>query len=150
MIYKYFFSVSGDNLYPEQILDKIQGDFIVDSYYSPTDKKFDNNSDDYQYGGISFWHPNKFSIEDNVVEYERCFIEFIEKNYLLFTKNGADEFQIFIEIYYSGDQCNFEIFNKFLLKKLSIFEVSIPISVFILAEEELQEWENEIKLIWEI
>jgi hypothetical protein len=149
MIYKYHFSISGDNLYPEQIISKIQGDFIIDSYFNPTNMKFENSPDEYGYGGVSFWHPKKFSTEETIIPYEKGFIEFIHENYSLFIENGVDDLQIFIEIYFDGGQCNFEIFNKELLKKLANFGVSLPISVYVLKDAEIQEWENEIKLAWE-
>lgn len=97
---------------------------------------------------MSFWHPNKNSTEDEIIKYEISFVEFIEKNYTLFVKNGVNEFEIFVEIYFDGGQCNFEIFNKELLKKFGNFGVSFPISVYVLKNEEIQKWEEEIKIDW--
>lgn len=149
MIFKYSFSISGDDFYPGKIISKIQGDFVVESYFNPTDIRAFGLPGAYGYGGISFWHPQKFSTEENIIEYEKGFIEFIEKNYQFFTENGVDDLQIFIEIYFDGGQCNFEVFNKELLKKLSNFGVSLPISLYVLKDEEIEKWENEIKLEWE-
>lgn len=149
MIYKYDFSVFGNTFYPEKILNKIEGDFIIDTYFSPKDKKFSNTSEEYGYGGISFWHPQKFATEAKIVDYEKAFVDFIEKNDKLFKENGVDDLQIFMEIYYNGSQCNFEIFNKDLLKKLTKYKVSFPVSVYLLGEKEIQEWENEIKSKWD-
>lgn len=148
MIYKYDFSISGDNLYPEKIINKIQGDFIIMSFFSPSDKKPVNNAEEYGYGGMSFWHKKKFSTEGEILKYEKDFIEFIEKNHTLFVENGVSEFEIFIEIYFDGGQCNFEIFNKELLKQIGNFGVSLPISIYLLKSEEIQRWESEIKLKW--
>ena len=53
-----------------------------------------------------------------------------------------------MEVYFDGGQCNFEIFNKDLLAKLSVFNISIPVSVYLLDATEFQSWENEIKLTW--
>lgn len=149
MIYKYDFSISGGTFYPEKIISKIKGNFIVESCFSPIDKKSHNKEEEYGYGGISFWHPQKFSTEDSVIEYEKAFIEFIEKNYNTFIESGVDDLQIFIEIYFDGGQCNFEIFNRGLLKKLTNFGVSLPISVYVLKEEDIKKWEDEVKLVWE-
>lgn len=148
MIFKYSFSVAGDNFYPEKILNNIHGDFVIDSYFSPTDKKVDNKPDEYGYGNLSFWHKNKFSTEGEIAKYERDFIDFIEKNNSLFVENGVNDFEIFIEIYFDGGQCNFEIFNKQLLKQVGDFGVSLPISVYLLKSEEIQKWEDEVKLVW--
>lgn len=149
MVFKYNFSVSGDNLYPEKIIDKIVGDFVTDSFFKPTDKRLYDLDGVYGYGGISFWHPKKFSTEDCIIVYETDFIFFIKNNYTLFVENGATEFQIFIEIYFDGGQCNFEIFNKQLLKQIGDLGVSLPISVYLLKNEEIQKWEDEIKLVWQ-
>ena len=146
MIYKYNFSISGDDFYPEKNLSKIEGDFITDSLFHPNDKKFDNRPDEYGYRGMSFWHPKKFSTENEILEYEKSFINFINKNYSLFFENGVDNLQIFIEIYFDGGQCNFEVFDKEALKIISYFNVSLPISIYVLTDKEIQKWENEVRL----
>lgn len=148
MIYKYILSVSGDSFYPERTLGDIYGDFIIDSYFKPTDKKTVNNSEEYAYGSISFLHSKKFSTEYEILNYENDFIEFLKKNYSCFVKNGVTEFEIFMEVYFDGGQCNFEVFNKELLKSIGGFNVSLPISIYVLKKEEVKKWENEIKLIW--
>lgn len=138
MVFKYNFSVSGDNFYPETILNNIQGNFIVDSYFNPTDKKFDNKPDEYGNGNLSFWHKNKLSTEVEIAKYEGDFVEFIEKNHLLFVENGVSELAIFLEIYFDGGQCNFEVFNKQLLKRIGDLRVTLPISVYLLKNEQIQ------------
>lgn len=62
-------------------------------------------------------------------EYESSYINFFDLNYESLKENGANDFRIFIEAYYS-DQCNFEIFDKNLLSKLAVYNVSFPISVY--------------------
>lgn len=148
MIFKYNFSVFGDTFYPESIIQEVKGDFIIDSFFKPTDKKFEESSDEYGYGGISFWHPQKFSTEDKIENYEKEFVDFIEINYSLFIKNGVKEFEIYIEIYFDGEQCNFEIFNKDIMNKLGNIGVSLPTSIYVLKSEEIQKWEDEIKIVW--
>lgn len=149
MVFKYIFSISGDKFYPEKILNKTQGFIVDDSYFSPTDKKKYNQSDEYGFGTMSFWHPKKYSTEDQIVEYEKAFIQFIEQNNDLFVKNGVEELEIFMEIYFDGGQCNFEIFDKTELKILTSFGVSLPISVYILPVRKIKQWEKEIKVEWE-
>jgi hypothetical protein len=148
MIYKYNFSISGDCFDPEKVIERIQGDFIIVSSFRPTDKKFLNSFEEYGYGNLSFWHKRKFSTDDFLIKYENDFVEFIVKNHSLFVENGANEFEIFLEIYSDGGQCNFEIFNKELLGKLSNIGVSLPISVYVLKRREIKKWEAEIKLDW--
>lgn len=148
MIYKYNLVISGTAFFPEKIMSKTQGNFIIDSYFSPNDKKFFNSSDENGYGNMIFFHPLKFSTQESISEYEKGFIEFIGYNYQLFIDNGVEDILIFMEIYFDEGQCNFEIFNKILLKKLAQYGVSLPISIYILQKEEFYEWENEIKREW--
>jgi hypothetical protein len=150
MIFKYNFSVSGNNFYPDKVLKKLKGNFLIGSYFQPNDMKFEDNFEVYGYGSISFWHPKKFSSEEKINDYENEFILFIEENFSTFVENGVEDLQIFIEIYFDGGQCNFEIFNKELLKRLGLFGVSLPISIYTLKEEEINEWRREIKQTWEI
>lgn len=150
MIYKITLSISGDNFFPSKCIDNILGESLITSSFSPNDKKIEDSEDLYNYGGISIWHPKKAAMEKNVYKYESFFVEFLEKNYKLFIENGAKDFDIYIEIFYDGEQCNFEIFNNKLLNKLTTFNVSIPISVYRLKKKKYKEWLNEIELEWNI
>ena len=149
MIFKYDFSISGDNFFPEKIIDKIQGGFTTMSFFSPKDKKKVNENEEYGFGSMSFWHPKKFTTEERISEYENSFIEFIEINYNVFIEYKVTDLQILVELFYDGGQCNFEIFSKDLLKRLVNFGVSIPVSIYVLEEDKLVEWENEIRKNWE-
>lgn len=147
MVFKIGLSISGDSFFLESVVSKIVGDFIVKSSNSPGDK-FERRNGNYDFGSVLFWYTKNFSTEEYIEKYEKYFVDFLEDNYLIFTKNGADNFSFFIEIYYDGGQCNFEIFNKTLLKKIKKLNVSITVSVYTLSKDKLQEWANEIELDW--
>ena len=146
MIYKYKFSVSGSNLYPREIINKLEGSLIVDRYFSPDDEKH-TKSEEYEYGGMSFLHPKEFSTQNQIFEYERAFIEFMNKNYPLFVENGGNNLDISIEIYFSGTRGNFVIFKE-LIKNLASFNISLSINWHVAKHEWLQEWKNEIEASW--
>lgn len=149
MVHKYSFSVSGDSFYPAKVIGKTKGELVIESYFSPGDSKgLPGISDQYEYGCVSFWHHKKFSTENQIVAYEKDFVEFIEENYQLFTEHGASDFEIYLEIYFDGGQCNFEIFDKAFLRQLANFNVALPISIYVLKESEIKQWENEIQLLW--
>ena len=61
----------------------------------------------------------------------------IRKNFEVFRKHGAEDIDLFIDVYCSDDQCNFEIFNMAMLKRMSKFNVSYPVSVYHLSENEI-------------
>ncbi|MDR1544788.1 MAG: hypothetical protein LBS50_10375 [Prevotellaceae bacterium] len=149
IVYSYDILIFGDNFYPKNILQKIQGDFIIDDdYHCPDDNRF-GDDDKYGYGSMIISHPLQWTVGKHIIQYEKDFIEFIEKNYKLFKENGVDDIRIFMEVFYDkGGQCNFEIFNKTLLKRLAKYNVSLPISVYTLSKREIKKWEKEINIKW--
>lgn len=52
-----------------------------------------------------------------------------------------------MEVYYLL-QCNFEIFNRDLLKQLATFNIALPVSAYELTEEYYNNWELEIRELW--
>jgi hypothetical protein len=151
MIFKNTLSIEGDKFLPNKVIDNIAGDLIVESLYYPNDRndrKWRDSFEEYGYGGILFWHPKKFTLDDTSREYNTMFLEFIKMNYKFFSENGVEEWCLYIEIYYDGGQCNFEIFDREFLEVLSKFKVSIPMSVYCLNPEEYHQWVEEIKLEW--
>ncbi|MDJ1467597.1 hypothetical protein QNI19_18670 [Cytophagaceae bacterium DM2B3-1] len=148
MIYKISLVISGDNLVPEKVIEGTSKDFIVVSYNSPTDRKFADKEDLYGYGVITFWHTKKFATRENIHTFEGEYVAFIENNFSLFTLNGATDFELYMEVYYDGGQCNFEIFDKDLVARLAKFRISIPVSVYVLSDLELNKWMKEIELTW--
>jgi len=148
MIYKFILSISGDKFDLNAIFNIIEGNFIVESYFFASDKKFENRIDEYGYSSISFFHPLKYCIDDNIDKYEHSFIEFINQNISSFLMCGATDFDIYMEIYFDGQQCNFEIFNKEQLKKLAEYGFSLPISIYMLEDEYYSKWETEIRNLW--
>lgn len=148
MIYKILIKIFGDNFYPDEVLRKIQQKFIVGSKYKPGDKKFPNSDQILDYGFVILMHPYRFAIGETVEEYENSIVQFLDDNMKVIKEFGGEEFELNVEVYYDGGQCNFEIFNKYHLNKLSKHLISISVSVYKLSIEEYKKWEDEIKLIW--
>jgi hypothetical protein len=149
MIYKITLSISGKKFHPNNIIGKISGDFSIESSIQPNDKIFADREDTHDFGGISFWHPKKFSLQETIQKYEIDFIEFIESNQALFLENGVEEFSFFYEVYYEkSNQCNFEIFSKELLKRVSLLDLSFPVSIYGLGKNELKKWVKEVEIDW--
>lgn len=119
MYMRFTITISGSHFQPNKVLKKLNTSLILDGLFE------ENDTDSIIY----FRHKNEFSEEYPDDSYEELFVEFFRKNYSILKESGADNFSIFIDIYYS-DQCNFEIFNKKYLKELSQFDISLPISVY--------------------
>ena len=107
----------------------------ISTIINPDDKKY-NGESVYNYGVISLMHQNIFARENEIMDYDNWFVNFIEKNKQLLIDEGVEEFEIFIEVYFSG-QCNFEIFDRENLSKLSKSKVALPISVYSMTVEEM-------------
>lgn len=149
MIFKYCLTASGDRFIPDEILPQIKGEYLLVGKSNPTDKE--NNKSDFEYGlgYASFFHPKKFATEDFIVEYNEWFISFIKSNKTLFFAKGINDLSIYVEIYFDGGQCNFEIFNKKQLLEICNINISFPVSVYILKKRELRKWEREIIKEWD-
>ena len=83
-------------------------------------------------------HPKIFENQKTNLEYEWGFINFLKENFIMFIENGSTDFEYFTEVYYSGTQCNFELFNKTMLLHLKkIKNISFPISIYHLSKKEI-------------
>lgn len=85
--------------------------------------------DDYK-NHISFVH-SRAIVEYWDEEYEKSYLEFIEKNMEVMVSLGADDFDIFISVYkYELEQCNFEILSPAFFYYINKYKIRIPISVY--------------------
>jgi len=131
--------VSGNNFHPEQAANGAVGGFIVKNIHAPNDIR-PQVGGRYDFGGVLFWHQNEFSTEETILSYESEIVNFLVTNQKLFIDQGADEFELFYEIYYSEYQCNFEILSPNLIKMMSSMHLSLPVSVYKLETDELAHW----------
>lgn len=140
LIFKITLSISGDNFFPNKIISSLSKKLNIIDFFNPTDEKEQKNGGKFGYGLMSFMHPKIFGHLGEGLEYEEEFIKFFEINYDLFEKYGVKDFVFFIEIYYSGEQCNFEIFNDSMLFRLmkGIGKISMPVSVYHLEQKEIE------------
>jgi hypothetical protein len=148
MIYKIILILSGVDFLPDSILQYIKGEYAIASKNNPQDKKHKNKEDDYGFGSISFFHPKKFATQPNILNYEQWFINFLLDNYELFKNYGVEDYELFFEVYHDEEQCNFEIFDKILLQKISGISISFPVSVYSVKKDEFQHWVSEIDTEW--
>jgi hypothetical protein len=129
LVFKITLAISGDKFLPSRLIPFVCNKYVPESFHDA--------DGDLTHGVIFYMHPQLFGIQGHGVDYEEWFVELLEKNFQVFHKHGAEDFALFIEVYYSDDQCNFEIFNKSLLKRMRNYNISIPISVYHLSEKEV-------------
>lgn len=89
--------------------------------------------------------PNHISFQnaEAIVEYwneayEDDLYQFIVENIEILHGLGADDFNIFIDIYkYEQEQCNFEILSPKFFHYINLYKIRLPISVY--TDESLRE-----------
>ncbi|UYZ62535.1 hypothetical protein [Hymenobacter weizhouensis] len=133
IIFKYKFYFSGEAFNPDKI--EIQSNDVEIAKHPETESA---------YAYISIGPKKRYGLQYSLLEYDDWFVDFIEKNYELLTKHGVNDIQLSIEVYYRDDQCNFEILSNSLLKRISKFNISIPVSVYKLDGEYFDNWLKEI------
>lgn len=129
LIFKITLTISGDKFFPSKLIPFISNRYVPESFHDA--------DGDFTHGVIYYMHPQLFGIQGEGVNYEEWFVELLEENFEVFHKYGAEDIDLFIEVYYSDDQCNFEIFNKAMLKRMGNFNVAIPVSVYHISEKEI-------------
>ena len=87
------------------------------------------------FGRGYFNHPKIFyqqHVDGLQGDYEEWFIDFSERNYSVFMKYGIDDIQIMIDVFFDKEigNCNFEIFSKENLKRISDMKIALPISIY--------------------
>lgn len=140
VIFKITLLLFGDDFFPDNVADKIASDSLLVESSQPGDEIWPGSNTSSDDGMLSIIHPRIFGTQHDEWAYEKWYVEFIERNHKLFIENGVDDFQFFVDVFYSGNQCNIEVFNKDLLKRLNDrIRFSIPLSVYRLTQKEIRE-----------
>ena len=129
-------NLKGSILSPIYLLNKIDDKIKVVKSNEPSDLQ--KNGEWNKFGFISIQHPTRIGIEYDLTDYKEWYVKFIEDNYQILINSGVEDISLFLDVFYS-DQCNFEIFNNTQLKKLSLFNISLPISVYKLSLVKLRD-----------
>jgi hypothetical protein len=139
MKFKYTLILSGRNFDPDLLLTHITESFLIASLFHQGDL-MRNGVRRYDSGILSIWAPNKFSMEETLDKYENWYVDFIERNFSFFNDANVEDISLFIEVYRIKDeQCNFEIFSKTKLMRLSQYSISIPVSIYDLSEDKMNQ-----------
>jgi hypothetical protein len=125
---RYTIHLYGRNFIPSNLMERLHTEYEMICMSEPTEKN--------KYLALSSQEHVGY---ENIREYEMWFVEFIEANYNTFTESGVDDIRIFIDVFYAGDQCNFEIFDNILLQRLTIFKISFPVSVYKISLKKFKE-----------
>ena len=87
---------------------------------------------------LSIENPNCcIGFQDELVDYEKWYVDFLINNFNKIYAYGGKEISIFYNVYFL-EQCNFEILDKNLLKKLKDLDISFPVSVYHIDKNEMK------------
>jgi hypothetical protein len=86
---------------------------------------------------LSILAPTKIGIPGELTDYENWYINFIEVHKELIDRNCVTEINLFIDVFHSGGQCNWEIFSREGLKKIGRYGIAIPISFYSLTDHQI-------------
>ena len=132
-------TVTGDNFFPRNITTIFEGKLLFEINFNPDDKNDSDERKEYGFGCATFYHPSIFGLEEKTWrEYENDFVKSLEDYYDLLISYGANDFSMYTEIYYEGWQCNFNIFDKENMEKLSKYNLSFPVSVYKMSQKEMK------------
>ena len=129
------------NLYGNQfcvhdLINIIKDPVKIIAFHEPTDIN-PLIKQKYDFGHIAIQHPTQLGINYQFNEYYLWHINFIENYYISFQINGVEEINVFIKVYYSKE-CNIEIFDNQLIKRLAEYNVSIPLSAHKMTNEQIK------------
>src|SRR5688572_30573233 len=135
----------GDNFSPKTFLGQLPNTFIIFRTNEATDLKWvntkwaskANTNEIYGFGSLSILAPTKIGITRQLTDYENWYIGFIELYKDLMDRNGVTEINLFIDVFHSGGQCNWEIFTRDGLRKIGQYGIAIPISFYSLTDDKI-------------
>lgn len=127
----------GNNLGARDLINIIKDPVNISFFHESTDINPSTNQN-YGFGHVAIQHPTKLGFGYELELYYRWYVNFIENYYNFFKINGLEEINIFIDIYYST-KCNIEIFDSKLLKQLTEYDVSIPLSAYKVSPDKIKE-----------
>ncbi len=125
MIFVIKWELFGSNINSDNVLRFLKGKFSIDKELSS-----------YSKDELFIQAPCKIGLEDELFEYFRWYVNFMKENYKLLESNGIEKINLFTDIFYE-EQCNFEFLDSDMIRDLSKYNVSFPISVYKISNESM-------------
>jgi len=139
VVFMYILSFIGDDVDVDQLLPRLIGKInVVKSYRKGKVLHFSRFEFEAESSIISIGPPKEYIPHNEIEEYETWIVDILRSNYGLLFEAGLKDIEIAIDIFYEGDQCNFEIFDKEKLKIIANYGVSMPISVHHITYDKLK------------
>lgn len=132
--------IRGVELRLKELLPKLKGKYhICDLTFKGDSMKWSDMG--YDFSSVSFNNTPQFVELGDDYYYQEWYVDFLERNYEIFTEYGAEEFVIFTDVYFlKGTECHFELFSRDQLKRLADYDVSLPFSAYLMDNEQMTDW----------
>jgi hypothetical protein len=144
----------GDSFSPEALKSRLHDEYKI---LGSDEVGFSEFTQDIIPGHLSLAHPidiYAYTYVDLPIEpreYEEWYVHFIENNFDTLKELNVEEIQLFWDVYFEEHtQCNFEIFDRTLLKRIAKYDVDIPISIYNMSKQEMIEWLSEVGYAYDL
>ena len=150
MVFKLLIDLDGKNIDFDSICAHLGNNLVAKTMVRKGDKvSFSKTTFRYAKSDYMFIeHKNKFAIPGPMVEYQKAFIDFFSNNYKLLKQCGVKQVDLRFSVYVEHNMPAFQIFSDGDMKKLTKYNLTIPVDVYIRGKREMKKWEKEIELIW--
>ena len=136
-IYRITLELQGDDFSPRKFLENITDSLVIFNKIEPEDFIETNPAIKNGFGFLSVISPQKYGLQYETDEYEKWYLDFLEKNAALIRAHGIKEINLFVDFYHTQGQLNAEIFSRETLKKLVEFNIAIPFSYYNLTRDQI-------------
>lgn len=146
IVYKISLDMSGSNFRPKVAKKLISNNLYAASLLEVGDTWELGNGKQIiaKTNSIGIQHKELIAVNnEEVVEYEKAFVDFLQKNYKKLKEAKVDDINVDIDIYTSDDICSISIFDKNQLKTLTNCNASINLTYYRMKKKKIKE-------IWDI
>jgi hypothetical protein len=131
--------VSGAQFSPAALLPALPFPHVVfDSHEaSDTPSLGPGQATTYGFGSLSLLAPGKIGVAPTAT-YEQWYVDFLDSTHDQLVGAGVTEINLRWDVFYTR-QCHFELFTRQQLARLAPYPVALPVSVYQLSEEQMQD-----------
>lgn len=138
VIFSNILSLSGSELRSEELLAELGGDYLLEGNLENDEgSKYRRHLGDKI---VLIKNPVSYTVKETEDGYDQWYVDFVEKNHEIFLNCGVDDITIFIEVFaLENGQCNVEILYQQEVKSLTEYDVALPVSIYSLTREEMDQ-----------